>query len=83
MTYFLPVADPSMLSTSIIISDDDGLLRTRPICTGPSFSSILYEDWLKLTVAATQIECVVTSFKNVYSCHHVPYITINHIKTIE
>ena len=48
----LPVADPSVLNTLIVISVDDGLLRTSTGCAGPSSSSTLYADWLKLTVGA-------------------------------
>ena len=32
----------------------DGLLRTSTGCTDPSCSRILYVDWLKLTVIATE-----------------------------
>ena len=52
MYTILPVADPSVLNTLIVISVDDGLLRTSTGCAGPSSSSTLYVDWLKLTVSA-------------------------------
>ena len=48
----LPVADPSVLNTLIVITLDDGLLRTSTGCAGPSSSSTLYVDWLKLTVGS-------------------------------
>jgi len=52
MNAYLPVADPSVLNTLIIISVDDGLLRTNTGCAGPSFSSTLWVDWLKDTNGA-------------------------------
>ena len=49
MLVHLPVAVMSLLSTCTVISVDDGLLRTSTGCAGPSSSSTLYVDWLKLT----------------------------------
>jgi len=54
---FLLVADPSLLRTCTVISVDDGLLRTKTICTDSLFSATLYIAWLKLRVAATQNNC--------------------------
>ena len=56
MYTILPVADPSVLNTLIVISVDDGLLRTSTGCAGPSSSSTLYVDWLKLTVETIATE---------------------------
>ena len=47
----LPVADPSVVNTCTVISDDDGLLRATVTCTTPLFSSVLYTDWSKSNVA--------------------------------
>ena len=47
---YLPVVVMSLLLTCTVISVDDGLLRTSTGFTGPSSSSTLYADWLKLTV---------------------------------
>ena len=54
----LPVANPSVLNTLIVISVDDGLLRTSTGCAGPSSSSTLYVDWLNLIVGAV-MKCVL------------------------
>ena len=43
-----------MLDTVIVISVDDGLLRTSTGCAGPSGSLTLYTDWLKDTVSPIQ-----------------------------
>jgi len=47
------VAVPEVSLTCTVISVDDRLLRTSTGCAGPSFSSTLYVDWLKLTKIAT------------------------------
>ena len=44
-----PVAVPLVVKTCTITVVDDGLLRTSTGCAGPSSSSTLYVDWLKLT----------------------------------
>ena len=49
-----PQAVTLILNTSIVISVDDGLLRTITGCAGPSFSLMLYTDWLKDTVMAME-----------------------------
>ena len=53
---YSPVADPSVLNTSIIISVADGLLRTSEGCTGPPFSLILDVKCVKFTVIANKPE---------------------------
>ena len=52
----IPVADPSVVSTAIVISVDDGLLSITGSSAGPSYSSTLYDAYPKLTVAAIQIK---------------------------
>jgi len=52
MMIYSPVAVISLLVTCTTISVDDGLLRTSTGCAGPSPSSTLYVDWLKLTLVA-------------------------------
>jgi len=48
MLVYSPVAVMSLLLTCTVISVDDGLLRTSTGYAGPSSSSTLYVDWLKL-----------------------------------
>ena len=62
---FLPVADPSVLNTLIVISVDDGLLRTSTGCAGPSFSFILYLDVMNLTLG-TKLAEISTFLTMVY-----------------
>ena len=52
MLVYSPVAEMSLLVTCIVISVDDGLLRTSTGCAGPSSSLTLYVDWLKFTVVS-------------------------------
>ena len=52
ITYYSPVADPSLVVTCTITSVDDGLLRTIVGCAGPPSSAILYVDSLNVTVMA-------------------------------
>ena len=54
MLVYSPVAVMSLLVTCTVILVDDGLLRTSTGCAGPSSSSTLYVDWLKLMVMATK-----------------------------
>ena len=50
---YILVAEPSLLLTSTVISNDDGLLRISTGCSDPpSFSRILYDDSLKDMVIA-------------------------------
>ena len=50
---YIPVAESSMLLTSTVISNDDGLLRFSTGCSDPpSLSTILYDDSLKDMVIA-------------------------------
>jgi len=51
----LPVADPSVLNKLIVISVDDGLLRTSTGCAGPLSSLTLYFDLMNFTVGTTSI----------------------------
>ena len=50
---YLPVAVFWMSLTSTVILVDDGLLRTSTGCAGPSSSSTLIVDWLKLKLITT------------------------------
>lgn len=50
MVYLL-IAVMLVLITSIVISANDGLLRTNTGFIDPSSSLTLYVDWLKYTVA--------------------------------
>ena len=45
----------------MVISVDDGLLRSRTICICPSFSLTLYVDWLNDTVATIRENMLVIS----------------------
>lgn len=64
----LPVADPSVLSTCTVISLGDGLLRIITISTDPPFSSTLYSDWLKFTVATITINLSSAStYSSIYT----------------
>ena len=54
MLVYSPVAVMSLLLTCTVILVDDGLLRTSTGCVGPSSSSILNVDWLKLTEISTE-----------------------------
>ena len=51
----LPLAEPSVTFTITVISVDDGLLRANTGCAGPSSSSTMYVDWLKLTVISVEL----------------------------
>ena len=51
----LPLAEPSVTFTITVKSVDDGLLRTSTGCVGPSSSSTMYVDWLKLTVISVEM----------------------------
>ena len=55
MLVYSPVAVMSLLLTCTVISVDDGLLTTSTGCAGPSSSSTLYVDWLKLTNIAVVV----------------------------
>ena len=55
MLVYSPVAVMSLLLTCTVISVDDGLLRTNTGCAGPSSSSTLYVDWLKLTETSIKV----------------------------
>ena len=58
----------SVSLTCIVISVDDGLLRTSTGCAGPSPSLILYVDWLKVMIIAKRKLWVInTNFCN--SCN--------------
>jgi len=59
----LAVVWVSLICTAISV--DDGLLRTSTGCAGPSSSSTLYVDWLKVTVVATVF---INSYK---TCKHL------------
>ena len=50
-----PVADPSVLYTSTVISVDDGLLRLSTACAGSSFSLTVYADWLNITLITRRL----------------------------
>ena len=50
---YSPVALMSLVITCRVISVATELLRTSTGCTNPSFSLIIYVDWLKLTDTAT------------------------------
>ena len=50
---YSPVAVMSLVITCRVISVATELLRTSTGCTNPSFSLIIYVDWLKLTDTAT------------------------------
>lgn len=45
-----PVADSSVLNTSILIIADDGMFRISETCTISLFSSTVYIDWPNVTV---------------------------------
>ena len=64
MLVYSPVAVMSLLLTCTVISVDDGLLRTSTGCAGPSSSSTLYVDWLKLTIIAIMADNYCTSISN-------------------
>ena len=49
MLMYLPVAVISLVITCRVILVATELLRTSTGCTNPSFSLIIYVDWLKLT----------------------------------
>ena len=53
MLMYSPVAVMSLVITCRVISVATELLRTSTGCTNPSFSLIIYVDWLKLTDTAT------------------------------
>ena len=57
-----PIAVPSVLNTSTVISVDDGLLRISAGCAGPSFSSTLYVGCPNLTVGAGELIIEITSY---------------------
>ena len=58
MLVYSPVAVMSLFSTCTVISVDDGLLRTNTGCAGPSSSSTLYADCLKLTMMAIKMDII-------------------------
>ena len=66
MLVYSPVAVMSLLLTCTVISVDDGLLRTSTGCAGPSSSSTLYVDWLKLTIIAIMADNYCTSISNYF-----------------
>ena len=51
---YSPVADVSVLNTSIVILVEEGLLEANSICINPSSSLALYADWLKLITNAVK-----------------------------
>ena len=78
----------SLLLTCTVISVDDGLLRTSTGCAGPSSSSTLYADWLKLIVmtinqfdkhvlvrSLTKLTSVISNSSNSSSNNSVRYTT--------
>jgi len=67
--HHLPVADPPVLDTCIVILVDDGLLRTSTGFAGPSSSLTLYDDWLKLTVMAIR-NLRLNTTTNIMYFHH-------------
>ena len=52
MLMYSPVAVMSLVITCRVISVATELLRTSTGCTNPSFSLMIYVDWLKLTDTA-------------------------------
>ena len=52
MLMYSPIAVMSLVITCRVISVATELLRTSTGCTNPSFSLIIYIDWLKLTDTA-------------------------------
>ena len=63
---WLPVADPLVVNTFIVISYDDGLLSIIVSNTGPSCSLTLYVGCPKLTAGATNKDTLlmhISSYK--------------------
>ena len=52
LLHYLPLADPSVMVTSTIISSDVLLLSIRSTDNGVAFSSIEYCDWLNENTAS-------------------------------
>ena len=57
---YSPVAVMLLVITCREISVAAELLRTSTGCTNPSFSLIIYVDWLKLTATATWVPVIRT-----------------------
>ena len=55
---YSPVAVMSLVITCRVISVATELLRTSTGCTNPSFSLIIYADWLKLTDTTTWVPVI-------------------------
>ena len=63
MLMYSPVAVMSLVITCRVISVATELLRTSTGCTNPSFSLMIYVDWLKLTDTATVYERITSERK--------------------
>ena len=63
MLMYSPVAVMSLVITCRVISVATELLRTSTGCANPSFSLMIYVDWLKLTDTATVYERITSERK--------------------